>query len=187
MASKWDTDRIVGICAMVVSVATLAALSYQAYLTRQAERRSVLPYMYIALASNDHGTAVMLENTGIGPALIESIHVHDKSRDITGDAYDFYVAVHPDAPAKGLGVDRVQPGRLVPAGANVLMVQDTGVGEKSILKEMLTLFDFVDAPDTWYAGAKITRKDRAVIEVVYTSVYGERWRIRSDRVVPEHL
>jgi len=35
--------------------------------------------------------------------------------------------------------------------------------------------------------SKAGAEDKAVLEIDYASVYGERWRVRSDRVVPEPL
>ena len=67
------------------------------------------------------------------------------------------------------------------------MLGNVAQGPQSILPDMLKLFDVADVPDDWYTGLKLTRKDKAVIEVTFASVYGERWRIRSDRVVPERL
>jgi hypothetical protein len=32
---------------------------------------------------------------------------------------------------------------------------------------------------------KATGGDKAVIDVVYASVYGDRWRVRSDQLVPQ--
>lgn len=181
---KLDTDRILGITAIVVAAGSLIAVSYQAYLMRQAQHASVLPYLYVALQSNNQGVHLVLENTGIGPALVDEIRIHYKGRDVVADPYDFYLTQHPDAGTRGFDVDRVAPGRLIPAGNTVAMVGAPPT-EPGALKEMLDLFDLADVPDSWYATAKTTRKDKAVIEVAFSSVYGERWRIRSDRVVPE--
>src|SRR5689334_25033472 len=62
MALKWDTDRIISICAMVVGVGSLITIGYQAALTRQAQHASVLPYLYISLGSTEQqGVRLMLQ------------------------------------------------------------------------------------------------------------------------------
>ena len=180
---KLDTDRLLGIAAIVVAAGSLVAVSYQAYLMRQAQHASVLPYLYVGLQSNDQGVHLVLSNTGIGPALVDEIRVHYQGHDIVGDAYDFYLTQHPDAGKRGFDVDRVVPGRLIPAGASVMMVGARPT--PGLLEEMLGLFNLADVPDNWYSEAHTTRQGKAVIEVAFSSVYGDHWRIRSDHVVPE--
>ena len=53
--------------------------------------------------------------------------------------------------------------------------------------EVLRLFDVAEVAESWYAavGAKGTTK--AIIEITYSSVYGERWKLHSDQFVPERL
>lgn len=178
---KVDTDRILSITAILVAAGSLIAVSYQAYLMRQAQHASVLPYLYVGLQSNEQGVHLMLSNTGIGPALVNEVRVHYQGQDFVEDPYDFYLTQHPGA-GKRVDVDRVAPGRLIPAGASVAMVG--AKPDADTLKDMLHLFDLADVPDSWYANADTSRKGKAIIEVTFSSVYGERWRIRSDRAVP---
>ena len=35
--------------------------------------------------------------------------------------------------------------------------------------------------------ASASDTEKAVIDITYSSVYGDRWRVRSDRIVPERL
>jgi hypothetical protein len=61
MAFKWDTDRIISICAMVVGIGSLFTISYQAALTRQPQHGSVLPYLYISIsATEQQGVRLLL-------------------------------------------------------------------------------------------------------------------------------
>ena len=57
---------------------------------------------------------------------------------------------------------------------------------EAMLPEMLKLFDIAEVPAAWYTrwGGKA---QHGVIEIRYSSVYGERWRVRSDRIVPDRL
>jgi hypothetical protein len=56
-------------------------------------------------------------------------------------------------------------------------------------KSLLTLFDIGEAPQSWYDAYGVSKSgpDKAVIDVTYRSVYGERWRVTSDSVVPKPL
>ena len=51
-----------------------------------------------------------------------------------------------------------------------------------MLGEFLRLFDLGDAPQSWYDGAGVPKSgpDKAIIEITYRSVYGDRWRVTSD-------
>ena len=188
--AKFDADKWLAISAMVVSIGTLAALSYQALVMRDAERASKLPYLYFSLLSNSQqGVRILLLNSGIGPAIVDDVQIHYQSKDIAADPYDFFMGLSEENRKNGAGVDKVQKGRLIPAGATVQMLQfEPGPhGEQTMLPVMLKLFDFADVPLEWYSHLSPADVKHGVIEVKYSSVYGERWRIRSDRVVPDHL
>jgi hypothetical protein len=181
---KINTDRIVSLSAMVVGLGSLFIIIYQTQLIRQAQHASVLPYLMIAVHSNEQGVYVVLSNTGIGPAVIDDARIHYRGREIAGDPYQFYIGLHPDV-SGAVSVDNVMPGRLIPAGATIRMLGTEGAepGQR-LLGELLRLFEIAEVPRSWYAGAGSTGTEKAVIEITYSSVYGDRWRIRSDRIVP---
>jgi hypothetical protein len=188
MAFKWDTDRIISITAMVIGIGSLLTIAYQASLMRQAQHASVLPYLYLSLGANDQqGVRLMLSNSGIGPALVDEVHVRYQGRDFNGDPYDFILAQRPDMAKLGLGVDKVQTGRLIPVGATIQMVEFGPANGQKVLPDVLRLFEIAEVPRAWYTGLGAAGGEKAVIEITYKSVYGDRWRVRSDRIVPEAL
>jgi hypothetical protein len=184
---KLTTDRIVSLSAMAVSIGSLFIIVYQTYLTRQAQHASVLPYLYFSLSANDEGVAVRVTNSGIGPALVDDVRIHYQGRDIASDPYDFYLSLQPDASKLALGVDKVQPGRLIPAGATIQMLAGRPADSGPMLSEFLRLFDIAEVPKSWYLNSGVSGGEKAVIEIRFSSVYGDQWRIRSDRIVPERL
>ena len=184
--AKFDADKWLAISAMIVSVGTLAALSYQSLLMRESERASKLPYLYISLQSNyQNGNILQLTNSGIGPALIDDVHVEYKGRTYATDAYDFVVGQKPDFAKNGLGVDKIQKGRLIPAGVTIQMLE-AGKTPDSLVG-MLRLFEIAEVPRQWYTDSGAAGGDKAVLVITYTSVYGQGWRVRSDRIVPDSL
>jgi hypothetical protein len=114
------------------------------------------------------------------------VHVRYQGRDFTSDPFDFILTQRPDMAKMGLGVDRVQTGRLIPAGATILMVE-FGMGGEKLLPDVLRLFELAEVPRAWYTRFGAASGEKAVIEITYKSVYGDRWRVRSDRIVPERL
>jgi hypothetical protein len=56
-----------------------------------------------------------------------------------------------------------------------------------MLSEFVSLFEIAEVPKSWYAKLGVLGTEKAVIEITYSSVYGDRWRIRSNQLVPERL
>jgi hypothetical protein len=54
-----------------------------------------------------------------------------------------------------------------------------------MLGELLRLFALADAPPAWLVSVGATATEKAIMEVEYSSVYGDRWRLRSDQYVPQ--
>ena len=185
-ARRWSTDRIVSLSAMAVGVCSLFITLYQTWLTREAQSASVLPYLTFGVVSNNDGAYLTLRNDGLGPARLEAVQIHYKGRTTAIDPYDFYLANRTGPQPTGLSVDRVTPGRLLPANATILMVGVSGNTDRlTTLGEMLRLFTIADAPPSWLDELKARGGEKAVIDIVFSSVYGDRWRIRSDQQVPQ--
>jgi hypothetical protein len=189
MKWKWDTDRIVSLSAMVVGVGSLAIILYQTKLMREQQRASVMPYLMMAIQSstNDHRTYLTVRNAGIGPALLGDVRVHYKGKDFAGDPYDFFVQQRPEiVKTMPMGVDKLIPGRLVPAGEWIMTMGSDGAQHTQLLAELLRLFVIAEVPKSWLTsiGADGPASDKAVVFVTYSSVYGDTWHLRSDSFVP---
>jgi hypothetical protein len=187
MTWKWDTDRIVSLSAMVVGVGSLAIILYQTKLMREQQRASVMPYLMIAVQSNSEGAFLTVRNTGIGPAVLGDVRVRYKGRDYVMDPYDFLVQQRPDwVKNRGFSVDKLVPGRLVPAGERIQTLGVVGESRVEMLKALLQLFVIAEVPKDWLASLGIDSPgpDGAVVNVTYASVYGDTWHVRSDSFVP---
>lgn len=184
----FDSDRVLSVSAIGIGVASLFMVVYQTNLERQAQRASVLPYLYFLLTANNQGVAINVSNSGVGPALIEDVRIHYKGKTIATDPYDFFIGLRADAKTLPLAVDKVLPGRLIPAGVTVPMLSGGVPGapdSQKLLPDFLRLFEIAEVPRAWYEAVGSAQADRAVVDITFKSVFGERWRIRSDRIVPE--
>lgn len=182
----WDTDRIVALSAMAVGLCTLFITLYQTYLTRQAQSASVLPYLVFAINSTNQGAYITLRNDGVGPARVEDLRIRFRGREHQKDPYDFFLEQQPNATGAALSVDRVMAGRFIPAGSTIQMLgSEAGPQRVPMLAELLRLFAIAEVPKAWLLATGATNPDKAVIEITYTSVYGDRWRLRSDQTVPQ--
>jgi hypothetical protein len=186
---KLNTDRVVSLTAMIVGLGSLFTVVYQTALEREQQKASALPYVMIGLQVSDARSYVFVRNTGVGPALIEDIVLHYQGREIRQDPYDFLLEVRPEtARNDGLSVDKLIPGRLVPAGEWINTLGAEGNGQ-AMASTLMGVFDIGEVPQSWYDARGIAKSgpDKAIIEVTYQSVYGDRWRVSSDSVVPKPL
>ncbi len=184
----WDADRVLSLSAMAVGVCSLFITLYQTHLTRQAQQASVLPYLAFAIISTNDGAYLTLRNDGVGPGRLDAVRVHYKGRTTALDPYDFYLANRSGPRPAGLAVDRVTPGRLLPANSTIMMLgSSSSTDGPAVLREMITMFALADVPPSWIDELKARGVDKAVIEIDFSSVYGDRWRIRSDQLVPKPL
>jgi hypothetical protein len=185
---KWDTDRIVSISAMLVGLGSLFIVLYQTTLMREQAKASVLPYLLIAFNTNNDGSYIALKNVGLGPALIDRIRVIHQGKAFDGDPYAYYASLgDAKVPANNVYRDRVLPGMLIPAGSNPTNMLGS-VDPSQMSSELLRTFQFVAVEDGLSSGkGSATAPEKAVLEIEYSSVYSEHWRVRSDRVVPERL
>jgi hypothetical protein len=188
-----DTDRILGLSAMIIGGGSLFVILYQTHLMRQSQHASVMPYLLmIGFTSNSGGVHVNLRNSGIGPALIGDVRIRHATGEKATDPYTFFLEGDANRRKLPLTVDSAVAGRLIPAGEGIQMVgidgrfltEDT---RGTIFKELLQTFALAEVPRNWYEDVGLPAADprRAVIEVVYSSIYGDRWRIRSDSFAPE--
>jgi hypothetical protein len=189
---RLNTDRVVSLSAMLVGLGSLFIIVYQTALLREQQTASALPYLMMGIQSNDARSYLFARNTGVGPALIEDVVVRYQGREMRQDPYDFFVTARPEVATAGgmrVGIDKLIPGRLVPAGEWVNMFGADGDGSRAMEAALLALFDIAEAPQSWYdnIGVKRSGPDKAIIEVTYRSVYGDRWVVSSDSLVPKEL
>ena len=186
---KLSTDRIVSLSAMLVGVGSLVIVLYQTQLMRESQQASVRPHLTVALLLNDEGAYLVMRNSGVGPALFERVRIRHRGRELEMDPYVFFISERGAQRAAGLSVDELIAGRLIPAGEWLLALGWEGEGADEMVAELLGLFDIGEVPKSWYdaAGVPASGPDKAIIDVTYTSVYGDRWRVTSDTLVPERL
>lgn len=163
-------DRLLSFTAIFISLLTLVVFIYQTNLIRKQQYMSVYPY--VGLGHIGIGTSkyrLILSNEGIGPAIIHSIQlkyddkiIKESLRDYLGarinrDSFNFYYA-------------DIAPGRLIPAGDYIELI---GVGDGQL--------------GTFYKLDSFLEDDKLEYEIVYESIYGERWKTWLDGTAPMKL
>ncbi|MCG8607023.1 hypothetical protein MJD09_18825, partial [bacterium] len=95
-----------------------------------------------------------------------------------GDPHTYYFQRNrPSGSHKGLYIDRVLPGMLIPAGTRIAML--------GVRQSPEAISDLRNTFSVNVMGGRNSDKRKAIIEITYSSVYGKRWLIRSDEIVPE--
>lgn len=71
---SWNSERILSLSAMLISVITLLIFIYQTNLMRRQNYLSIMPYLLLSTTrdKSEQLFSVSLKNHGVGPAIIES-------------------------------------------------------------------------------------------------------------------
>jgi len=74
---RWyaEPETFVAVAALVVSISAVVVGIYEASLQRYHDRAEVWPHLEIQVFTKETGAQIDLENSGIGPALVQSVTV----------------------------------------------------------------------------------------------------------------
>jgi hypothetical protein len=182
-AKKWNADRIVSISAIIVSVATLLMILYQTELMREEQRASVLPSLMIGYGVNVKDQVmnerVWIENRGLGPAFIEKFTIIKEGNVFQGDLFSYFEKINQNKGA--VGIKRFYSNFILPANEGRTLYEKNSDSTSKIF-----LSNYFKYP-LEMQGVPVEKSDKAIIEIYYKNVYGDRWKISSDQSVPEAL
>ena len=151
------TNRIVSGSATMIAIIALATAVYQARLSREQAKASIWPYLVQGNSSND-GYSRIVQNVGLGPALIRGFEVLVDGRP-TRDWAEVAakLGIHPTW--RGKRSTTLRAGLVVPTGA---------------------LIEILNLPDT--ADQRMMRGAVAHLQtwVCFCSLYGDCWENRSN-------
>lgn len=74
-SSKFGSNAIVTLAAILVSVCALAVSVYQAKIMRDTQRASVWPFVEVLPSNTQNGAWLGVTNKGVGPAIIKAVHL----------------------------------------------------------------------------------------------------------------
>lgn len=77
-----EPETFIALAALVVSVSAVAVGLYEAALQRRHDRAEVWPHLEIEVFTKPTGAVVYLDNTGIGPAIVQQIGVRLDGRHV---------------------------------------------------------------------------------------------------------
>ena len=170
----WNADKIISTTALIVGVGSLFVIVYQTTLIRQAQYASVLPYLeiYSSQSSNKY-LKWNLSNTGLGPAIIKDVRVQYQGKVYEGDLGPFFNEHFKSAGP--LYWNGIRNGNLIPAGNDQTLIG----GDTTQNKGLQRFFSTYNEEDTII--------NIPVLEITYSSIYGETWIVTMDESIPRKL
>ena len=167
--TNWNTDRILGLSAMLISLLTLIIFIYQTNIMREQSRLSVAPRLSFNQLEHSNDSIFtyrnQLINKGLGPAIVESVTIIYKDARSDLRFSDFFDKFFP----------RYQE--------FATMTSDTKLSKGSTLSpgEEVNFFTITSPIRSAEAFREYMQSDEDIlpfdIEVIYKSIYNERWKM----------
>lgn len=177
---KWNSDKILSLSAMSISVLTLIIFIYQTNLMSKQNYLSILPYVQISTSDDkaENTFSLDIKNHGVGPAIIESVIIYYKGekhdlRDYDNYLYNYLKSEMPVLDSvKFFSSSTLDKGIAIPANSsyNVFSVQDS---EKDYNLLTTSLGELL--------------RNGLRYEITYRSIQNERWMIYNNSEGPEKL
>jgi hypothetical protein len=169
----WNADKIVSLSAILISLATMTIYLYQTHLIIKQQHASVMPYLMVGQSSlNDNHMVVNLQNNGLGPAFVEKFNVYYQGKKYENcDLATFFNHYNLKKDTIQFGYGNLVVGQLIPANKEIeiLLVSNN----KKEAYKLRKYFWGMDKP--------------IELEIIYSSIYGEKWRMRGNFARPEKL
>ena len=167
---KFNTDRIIGLSAMLISLLTLVIFIYQTNIIRTQSKLSVTPRISFSTTQESPRDsiihyAISIKNKGLGPAIIESVNIINENKRHPLNFPKFFTEVYPEFQKYG----------------SIIQSMNISLGTTLSEKESIKFFTFAFhsknlASLMQYLGVKDGDKMPFNIEIIYSSIYGEKWK-----------
>lgn len=181
----WNSEKLLGFSALLISLGTLIVFMYQTSLIRKQQYMSVYPH----LEFGNYGSGTLkyqyqLSNVGIGPAFLQQIKVKNGKTGEYEDVVDYVEDVITDSDSIMFVHSSLYRGRVIKPDEDIPLIQ---LLDEELLQKLG--FAELDLPKNTVVGAgklyELLNHDSLRIEVTYTSVYGETWTAKNGVSVPE--
>lgn len=177
---KWNSDKIVSLSAMSISILTLIIFIYQTNLMSKQNYLSILPYVQIS-TSNDKANntfSLDIKNHGVGPAIIESVIIYYKDekhdlRDYDNNLYNYLKSEMKVLDSVNFfSTSTLDRGIAIPANSNY---------------NVFKVFESEKDYDLLTSSLENLIKQGLNYEITYRSIQDERWIIHSNSEGPLKL
>lgn len=166
----WNSEKLIGISAMLISIGTLFVLVYQTRLIREQQYKSVYPHLMFTniISSANEEFVFSIVNNGVGPAFITNVEVQQNEKLLT-NSINGYIRNNEYLPDSiSLHTTSMFNGMLFPEKQEVRLVE---VKEESFEKGWLKLYEII-------------YNDSIDFTIEYESIYGEKWSVSRKNNIP---
>lgn len=178
---KFNSDRILGISAMAISVLTLAIFIYQTDIMRVQSKLSVKPRLDFTTNQGGNDSIIIfqqvIENKGLGPAIIDSIYFKYNDKIFSLDSEKLLSSQLPKLLDYGYLSQHATLGRgttLTPEEERSIYTYNLPASKLDSVLSYLNIGPDDDGPFE--------------IEVIYTSIYeDEMWKVTSTNSQPNKV
>jgi hypothetical protein len=171
---KLNTDKIIGLSAMLISLLTLVIFIYQTNIIREQSRLSVTPRIAFSTSLDTPDSVSVFSyyilNKGLGPAIIESIEIIHESNRYKLDFQDFVKKTYPKFNDYGTVIQ------------NMSLESGVTLSEKETIKFFTFRFP-LKKREPFFQYLKVNEDGELPfnIEVIYSSIYGEKWKFYANQ------
>lgn len=182
---SWNSDKIVSISALIISLSTLIVFMFQTNLIRKQQYMSVYPHLEFGnFASGSLKYKFQLSNVGIGPAFIQKVEVKNGESEVFEDVIDYVNDALYESDSIIYVHASLYQGRVIKQDEDIPLIQ---LLDQGLLTELG--YGAVEIPTNTVAGSNklhdILNHDSLEIKVTYASVYGETWTVSNQTLSPE--
>lgn len=176
----WNSEKLLSLTALLVSLLTLAVFIYQTSLIRKQQYMSVYPHL--RLGNGGTGTLnyqFTLANEGIGPAFITDLKIYAGQGKVYDDVVDYVDSHINEEDSVWYMHSNLSPGVLIPPQDSYVLIM---LADREMTDELGV------APNTLEGAARlyhVLNNDSLEIEITYASIYGEEWTITNGTTIPE--
>ena len=170
----WDADKVLSISAFLISLMTLVVFFYQTRLMREQQHQSVLPYLAVGFRhTGSPDFHLYLSNDGIGPAFIESVKVTYQGKEYEMDLPNFLASQVPAMDTiNNYLFSNIYRGKMIAAGEVIEIIKANN--SMKVANQLKAVLDQLNDEGLNY-------------EIIYRSVYDDKWRLTGDSSIPEEL
>lgn len=158
----WSTDKLMAYIAFIISIGTFFTFSYQTYLIQKQQFRSVLPYLMVTYSTgfDNQGqrmNGLQFINNGVGPAIIEAVKIVYAGQQCKTVTNFFVKGIYADTKIS-TSRSELRAGYALPAGQILSPLSSIDAQAAAVLE-------------------KVFGSDSFAIEIIYSSLYEEKWKI----------
>ncbi len=166
----WNSSQFMSLLAFLISMGTFLTFTYQTYLIQKQQSASVLPYLRIDYGSGSDYFRIDVSNNGVGPAFVQDFVINYRDSTYRMSLSQFaYQIFKPDSTVNySTSSSSLGEGYAISSKESVEVLASNNAETAKLLKTLF--FD-----------------DGLMIEIVYSSVFEEEWKLTSKSYIPEKI